>query len=84
MREQLLSYLPWFVVAVAGVPGVRRISLLGSITTNKLDPKDIDFLVVVDDYLDLEPLARATVPALQSSLGLIGRASRCALEMMSL
>lgn len=28
------------------------------ITTDKQNPKDIDFLVVVDDDLDLEPLAR--------------------------
>lgn len=27
-------------------------------TTNKQDPKDIDFLVVIDDDADLEPLAR--------------------------
>jgi hypothetical protein len=58
MREQLLSHLPWFVSAVAKLPGVRRIALLGSITTNKQNPKDIDFLVVVDDDLNLEPLAR--------------------------
>ncbi len=57
MREQLLVHLPWFVSAAARLPGIRRIALLGSITTNKQDPKDIDFLVVVDDDLDLEPLA---------------------------
>lgn len=58
MREQLLSHLPWFVSAVAKLPGIRRIALLGSITTNKHNPKDIDFLVVVDDDIDLELLAR--------------------------
>jgi predicted nucleotidyltransferase len=58
MREQLLSYLPWFVSAVAKLSGIRRVALLGSITTTKPDPKDIDFLVVVDDDVDLEPLAR--------------------------
>jgi hypothetical protein len=58
MREQLLSHLPWFVSAVTKLPGIRRIALLGSITTNKQNPKDIDFLVVVDDDVDLEPLAR--------------------------
>ena len=58
MREQLLSHLPWFVSEVARLPGIRRIALLGSITTNKEDPKDIDFLVVVNDDVDLEPLAR--------------------------
>jgi hypothetical protein len=58
MREQLLSNLPWFVSAVTKLPGIRRIALLGSITTHKQNPKDIDFLVVVDDDVDLEPLAR--------------------------
>jgi predicted nucleotidyltransferase len=58
MREKLLSFLPWFVSTVARIRGVRRISLLGSITTDKQDPKDIDFLVVVDDDLNLAPLAR--------------------------
>ena len=58
MREQLLSHLPWFVSAAAKLPGIRRIALLGSITTDKQNPKDIDFLVVVDDDVDLEPLAR--------------------------
>jgi len=58
MREQLLSYVPWFVSAVSRLSGIRRVALLGSITTNKPNPKDIDFLVVVDDDVDLEPLAR--------------------------
>jgi len=58
MREQLLSHLPWFVSAVTKLSGIRRIALLGSITTSKQNPNDIDFLVVVDDDLDLEPLAR--------------------------
>ena len=58
MRQQLLSHLPWFVSAVTKLPGIRRIALLGSITTHKQNPKDIDFLVVVDDDVDLEPLAR--------------------------
>lgn len=58
IRGQLLSYLPWFVEAAARIAGVRRIGLLGSITTDKQDPKDIDFLVTVEDDADLEPLAR--------------------------
>ena len=57
-RQRLLAEIPWFVKAVAGTEGVSRISLLGSITTEKLEPKDIDFLVVVDDDADLEPLAK--------------------------
>jgi predicted nucleotidyltransferase len=58
MRAQLLSHRPWFVSAVTKLSGSRRVSLLGSITTNKQNPKDIDFLVEVGDETDLEPLAR--------------------------
>lgn len=57
-RKELLSHLPWFVSAVTKLPGIRRVALLGSITTNKKDPKDIDFLVVVDNDAELEPLAK--------------------------
>ena len=57
-RQKLLSHLPWFVRSVAGVEGVRKISILGSITTQKLKPKDIDFLVMVEDSAELEPVAR--------------------------
>jgi predicted nucleotidyltransferase len=58
LRAQLLSHLPWFVAAVTKLSGIRRVSLLGSITTNKQNPKDIDFLVEVEEEADLAPLAR--------------------------
>ena len=58
MRERLLSYLPWFVSRAARISGVRRVNLLGSITTHKQNPKDIDFLVEVEDEADLQPLAK--------------------------
>lgn len=57
-RRELLAHLPWFVRSVAKVEGVRKISILGSITTEKLKPKDIDFLVMIDDAAELEPVAR--------------------------
>jgi hypothetical protein len=40
--------------------GVRRIAVLGSIVTDKPNPKDIDVLVVVADDADLTPLATAS------------------------
>ena len=58
VREHLLSSILWFVPRAATIQGVIRISLLGSILTNKKDPKDIDFLVAVEEHLDLERLAR--------------------------
>ena len=57
-RQKLLAHLPWFVRSVAKVEGVRKISILGSITTEKPKPKDIDFLVMIEDSAELEPVAR--------------------------
>ena len=37
--------------------GVRRIALIGSLTTDKENPKDADVLVTVDDDADLTQLA---------------------------
>jgi len=58
VREHLLAYVPWFVQQASKLAGVQRIALLGSITTDKKDPKDIDFLITVMDDVELEPLAR--------------------------
>jgi predicted nucleotidyltransferase len=57
-RQKLLAHLPWFVRSISKVEGVRKISILGSITTEKLKPKDIDFLVMIEDSAELEPVAR--------------------------
>ncbi len=46
-----------FVASVRQIAGIRRIAILGSIVTDKPDPKDIDVLVVVADDADLAPLA---------------------------
>jgi predicted nucleotidyltransferase len=58
-RRQLLDGLRRFVASVRGIAGVRRIAVLGSIVTTKVDPKDIDVLVVVTDDADLSRLATA-------------------------
>ena len=58
-RRQLLDGLRRFVASVRGIAGVRRIALLGSIVTTKVDPKDIDVLVVVTGDADLSQLATA-------------------------
>jgi hypothetical protein len=39
------------------IPGVARVALLGSITTTKPYPKDIDLLLTVEDSCDLALLA---------------------------
>src|SRR3989442_3423882 len=56
-REALVDGLRRFVASARQIAGVRRIAILGSITTTKADPKDIDVLVVVADDADLAGLA---------------------------
>lgn len=59
-RQFLLDGLQRFIVFARKLDGVRRISVLGSILTAKPAPKDIDVLVVVDDQIDLAPLANCS------------------------
>ena len=56
-RETLLRAGQWFAQSAAGLPGVMRIAVIGSITTDRQNPKDIDLLVTVSDEADLKPLA---------------------------
>jgi hypothetical protein len=48
-----------FVHTAIRLPGVVRIAVLGSIITEKPDPKDVDLLIAVTDEADLAPLATA-------------------------
>ncbi len=57
VRGKLLEAALWFVRLAVELPGVRRISLIGSILTGRSSPKDVDLLVYVTDDLDLAPLA---------------------------
>lgn len=59
-RLFLLDGLQRFIVFARKLDGVRRISVLGSILTDKPAPKDIDVLVVVADQMDLAPLANCS------------------------
>jgi len=58
LRTRLIDAARTFVVAASKLDGVRGISLVGSIVTDKPEPKDIDLLVRVADDLDLSVLAR--------------------------
>jgi hypothetical protein len=58
-RRPLLINLRSFVRAARSCRGVRRISLLGSLTTAKAIPKDADVLVTIDQAMDLSALACA-------------------------
>ena len=57
VREQLLAEAAGFIRKACTLPGVRRIALLGSILTQKVDPEDVDLLVTIDDAADLAQLA---------------------------
>jgi hypothetical protein len=59
VRAQLLEATLTFVRSAARLPGVKRIALIGSLTTPDPSPKDIDLLVTVTDDMDLAPLAKA-------------------------
>ena len=58
-RRHLLLAVRSFVRSARDCPGVLRIGLLGSLTTTKLIPKDVDVLVTIDGAAELVELARA-------------------------
>ena len=57
IRDRLLREVVGFVRSAARVSGVRSVALIGSIVTDRQDPKDVDLLVVVAHGMDLAPLA---------------------------
>jgi hypothetical protein len=59
IRAVLLSEVRQFVERARFFPGVRCIALIGSLATEKADPKDADVLITVDDDADLTHLASA-------------------------
>ena len=59
VRAQLLEAALLFVQSASPLAGVKRIALIGSLTTPEPSPKDIDLLVTVTDDMDLAPLAKA-------------------------
>src|SRR5436190_5657737 len=56
-RQHLLAAVLEFVHATKACPGVLRIALVGSLTTDKPVPKDADVLVTIASGIDLAPLA---------------------------
>lgn len=57
VRAFLIAEAFRFIDAICTLPGIERIALVGSLTTDKPDPKDADLLVTVADQLDLAALA---------------------------
>ena len=57
-RTKLLSEIFIFLQKAALLTGITRIALIGSLTTEKSNPKDIDLLVNIGYETDLAPLAK--------------------------
>ena len=57
-RARLIAGVLPFVRAASELPGVLHIALIGSLTTDEPDPKDVDMLVTVTDDADLARLAK--------------------------
>ena len=57
IRQQMLQEVLWFTQAASQIHGVTRIALIGSLATDKADPRDVDMLVTVTPEIDLEQLA---------------------------
>lgn len=60
IRDAFLNEVRVFVDKAKSINGVFRIALIGSLTTEKSDPKDIDMLLTVANDLDLSRLAKIT------------------------
>ncbi len=57
VRPKFIKEVLFFVRAARKLSGVTRIALIGSLTSDKQDPKDVDILVTVINEADLETLA---------------------------
>lgn len=57
IRDTFLETGLWFAQAATKLLGVTRFAVIGSITTARQNPKDIDFLVTVTEDADLSALA---------------------------
>lgn len=56
-RDSLISAALEFAERAWQVKGVRRIAIIGSLTTDKAKPKDADVLVTIGDATDIKKLA---------------------------
>ena len=56
-RSDLLDATIQFITSIVEVPGVQSVSLLGSIVTDRPDPKDIDLLLTIADDTDVSVVA---------------------------
>jgi hypothetical protein len=67
VRTTLLELTADFVHLARTCPGIARIALLGSVTTSKPRPKDVDLLVSVTPSLEM-PATRSWVAGSRAAL----------------
>lgn len=59
LRKRMITEVLTFVRDAGGLPSVLRIALIGSLASEKAEPRDIDILVTVDGTTSLAELAAA-------------------------
>lgn len=59
IRAFLIAEAFRFINRVVAMPGIKRIAMIGSLTSTKTDPKDADIPITIDDDADLTALATA-------------------------
>lgn len=59
IRAFLIAEAFRFIDRIVAIPGLRRIAMVGSLISSKVDPKDVDILILIDDDADLTALATA-------------------------
>jgi len=57
-RQNLIKLVLNFVISCKEIDGVDRISIIGSLISSKVKPKDVDLLITISDDLDLTHLAK--------------------------
>ena len=70
-RKQLIELVKEFVLSAREINGVNKISMIGSLLTDKVKPKDADILCCIEDNLELKYLAKLG-RRLQGKAGSIG------------
>ncbi len=58
IREHLLTGVRVFVASSSKLSGITRIALIGSLVTDKPEPKDADVLITISEVVDLGHLAQ--------------------------
>lgn len=60
IRNVFIQEVKIFTNKAKTIPGVLKIAVIGSLSTSKANPKDIDMLLTIDDDMDLSRLAKIT------------------------